>query len=70
VADGHPPEVLSQHDVVPDLEAQDVGVEGECVVEVGDPDADEGDVRVGRTLRRCSGGFSSDPRSTSPHMNT
>ena len=36
-----PPEILAEPDVVPGLKAQDVGVEGEGFVEIGDPDTDE-----------------------------
>jgi len=58
-----PSEILAEAYVVAGFEAQDVGVEGKSVIEIGDPDADEGDVgdhdcmvrrgAVGRLLLGC-----------------
>ena len=45
VTDGQKPEVLSNLNIGASFETQDVGVEGEGRIQVGNPDADEGDVR-------------------------
>ena len=44
VTHGDPSEILAEPNVISSLEAQDAGVESESFIEVGDPDADEGNI--------------------------
>ena len=44
VTHGDPPEIFAEANVIASFKAQDLGVEGKSFVEIGDPDADEGDV--------------------------